>query len=238
MDYEQTALTYRNFGQEKKFQEKPDYTMYKKEQGWYEKVKSPRTGEFYQADDLIKRELVPGDWKPPHVDSEGNPVKYPIKHTNNIIRRRLADGSEWITSRQQWIGLDQLGNAINISMDDKECFDDVLPIRVQKPENPKDNPRFKDTKMILVVDRLERRIKYTEPFKPETVQQLYDMRNGNNGCTLTMIDESSSHPGVSIPKESYEAFKSGLFDEVWQWATTPRYKMEPSTTQENHKQYG
>ena len=34
MDYEQTALIYRNFGQEKKFQEKPDYNRYKKEQSF------------------------------------------------------------------------------------------------------------------------------------------------------------------------------------------------------------
>jgi hypothetical protein len=32
MDYEQTALIYRNFGQEKKFQEKPEHNRYKKEQ--------------------------------------------------------------------------------------------------------------------------------------------------------------------------------------------------------------
>jgi hypothetical protein len=59
MDYEQTALIYRNFGQEKKFQEKPEHNRYKKEQAWYEKVKNKRTGEYYQAEDLIKRDLVP-----------------------------------------------------------------------------------------------------------------------------------------------------------------------------------
>jgi hypothetical protein len=101
MDYEQTLLTYRNFGQEKKFTEKPDYNRYKKEQGWFEKVKSKRIGEYNQAEDLIKRELVPTDWKPPHVDKEGKPVKYPIRSVNEIIRKRLVDGSEWIISRQE-----------------------------------------------------------------------------------------------------------------------------------------
>jgi hypothetical protein len=41
---------------------------------------------------LIKRDLVPPDWKPPHVD--GKPVKYPLKQTNSIIRIRTADGFE------------------------------------------------------------------------------------------------------------------------------------------------
>ena len=89
----------------------------------------------------------------------------------------------WIISRQMWRGLDQLGNAIDISMNDKETYDDVLPIYTQKPENPKDNPRFKDTKMVRVIDRLERRIKYTEPFTPrDSAQKLYDMKNGK--CKL------------------------------------------------------
>jgi hypothetical protein len=50
---------------------------------------------------------------------------------NEIIRKRLVDGSEWIISRQMWRGLDQLGNAIDISMNDKETYDDVLPIYTQ-----------------------------------------------------------------------------------------------------------
>jgi hypothetical protein len=58
MEYEQTSLIYKNLGHEKKFQEKPDYNRYKKEQAWYDKVKSKRTGEFYQADEIVSKELV------------------------------------------------------------------------------------------------------------------------------------------------------------------------------------
>lgn len=58
-------------------------------------MKSNRTGEFYQAEEL-RRELVPPDWTPPHVDSRGKPVKYPVKITNEIFRIRIADGTEWI----------------------------------------------------------------------------------------------------------------------------------------------
>ena len=58
---------------------KPDYNRYKKEQSWYEKVKSKRTGEYNQAEDLIKRELVPENWTPPDKDKEGKPLKSPIE---------------------------------------------------------------------------------------------------------------------------------------------------------------
>jgi hypothetical protein len=122
------------------------------------------------------------------------------------------------------IGLDQLGNAINISMNDKECYDDVLPIYGQKPEDPKANPNFRDTKMIRVIDRLEPRIKYTEPFTPETAQQLYDMRNGK--CGLVVIDGSSDHPPVNVP--SFESFKNSSFQELFELVTTPKYKMDRS----------
>ena len=89
MDFEQTYLTYKNLGQAKKFEQQPDYNRYNKEKAWFEKVKSKRTGEYNQAEDLIKRELVPIDWKPPNTDSKGKPVKYPIKHVSEIIRKRL-----------------------------------------------------------------------------------------------------------------------------------------------------
>lgn len=58
MDYEQTYQVYKNLGQAKKFEEQPDFNHYKKQQGWFEKVKSPRTGEYYQADELVSKELV------------------------------------------------------------------------------------------------------------------------------------------------------------------------------------
>jgi hypothetical protein len=150
MDYVKTFEQYQKYGMGKKFEQHPDFSTYKKQLGWNEKVKSPKTGEFYQVEDLIKRELVPESWNPPRVDAKGKPVKYPIKHVSEIIRKRLVDGSECLLSRQMWYGLDQLGNEINVSMNDKECFNDVLPVRALKPEDPKANPNLKGTKMVSV----------------------------------------------------------------------------------------
>lgn len=235
MDYQKTFEAYQKYGMGKKFESLPQYSLYNKEIGWYKKVKSPRTNEYFQADDLIRRELVTADWQPPRTDSKGKPVKYPFKEVSEIIRRRLVDGSEWLQSRQMWWGLDSMGNQLNISMNDKECFDDVLPIYTEKPENPKDNPRLKDTKMIRVIDRLEPRIKYTLPFSEKEAQRLYDMRNGK--CSLCLIDETGTDwPPINIP--SFETFKNSDFQSLWEIVTTPRVKMEPSSTQDYQKQYG
>lgn len=132
MDCQKTVELYEKAGQVKKWEDTPEYLSYKGEKTWYDKVTSKRTSEFYQAKDLIKRELVPSDWTPPHVDAKGKPLKYPLKHVNEIFGKRLADGSEWLVSRQQWWGLDQAGNLVNQSMDDKELYDDILPIYLLK----------------------------------------------------------------------------------------------------------
>ena len=41
--------------------------------------------------------------------------------------------------------------------------------------------------MIREVADIGHKIKYTEPFKPETVQKLFDMRDGD--CGLVIMDE-------------------------------------------------
>ena len=117
MDFDRTAQIYRDIGQEKKFKEMPDYNRYMKEQKWFENVKSKRTGEYYQAEDLITRGMVAKTWKPPHVDEKGDPLKYPLKYVNSIYRVLTADMSEWLTSTQTWWGIDIFGNALNISME-------------------------------------------------------------------------------------------------------------------------
>jgi hypothetical protein len=79
--------------------------------------------------------------------------------------------------------------------------------------------------MVRVIDRLEQRIKYTEPFTPDTAQKLYDMKNGK--CSLCIIDESgAAHYPVNVP--SFEHFKTRPFDELWEMVTTPKYKMDRS----------
>ena len=123
-------------------------------------------------------------------------------------------------SRQFWTGLDQSGNPISKSFNDKEFFDDILPIYTVKPENP----RQRDSKMIREVTSIEHRRKYTVPFKAETVKNLYDMKNGS--CALAIKDESVDRPPYSV--ESLNHFMTRDFEELWSWASTPNYKMDRS----------
>jgi hypothetical protein len=77
MDFERTALLYKEIDQAKKRDETPEKNRQNKENKWFEKVKSSRTGEYYQVQDLINRQLVPDYWKAPHVDKKGRPLTYP-----------------------------------------------------------------------------------------------------------------------------------------------------------------
>jgi hypothetical protein len=90
----------KKIGQIERWEDTQESNSYKGEQAWYDRVKSKITGEFHQVDEL-RREWVPADWKPPHQDTKGEPIKYPLKHVSEIIRKRLADGSEWVITRQQ-----------------------------------------------------------------------------------------------------------------------------------------
>jgi hypothetical protein len=221
MDYQKTVELYEKAGQMKRWENEPESFSYNTEKKWFDKVRSKRNGEFYQAQDLINRELVPPEWVPPHVDSKGKPVKYPLKHVNSIIRIRTNNG-EYLKSRQMWWGLDEAGNPLNQSMDDKEVMDESRPIYKLRPENPK----ARDSKMIREVESISHSTKYLLPFSAENAQKLWDMR-GNGNCTLVLKDESKGdkHP---FSVESFEHFKSREFDELFEMLSTPKYKMDRS----------
>ena len=220
MDYDRTAQVYKDIGQEKKFKEMPDYNRYMKEQKWFERVKSRNTLQYYQAEYLKEKGMVPKTWTPPHVDKDGKPLTYPLEYVDSIIRIRLADGTEWLKSTKQMLALDSAGNVMNLSLMYKECFDDVRPVVKNKPKDPKD----RDSEMIFETLSIQHNIKYTMPYSPENVQKLYDMRNG--ACSLAIQDLTRDRPPYSV--ESPEHFKTRTFDELWDWAATPRTKMDRS----------
>ena len=57
MDFDKTVALYEKAGLMKKWLDTPEANLHKAEQTWYDKVKSKRTGEYWQADDLIKGNL-------------------------------------------------------------------------------------------------------------------------------------------------------------------------------------
>ena len=231
MDFEKTKELYEKIGQIKKFEELPEIGRYNKELNWYERVKSNRTGDYFQAEDLIKRDMVPPDYDPPHKDKDGKPLQYPLKYVNGIYRVRIPDMSEWLMSTQEWIALDSDGNPLNLSMDFKERFDDIRPFYKSKSKNP----RERDSEMILEITSIEHKMKYTLPFTPENVDALYAKRNGQ--CTLVLKDESKDGPPYSL--DSFDHLRTRTFDELWEWAITPKFSLDRNVKDQlQDRQYG
>jgi hypothetical protein len=88
------------------------------EEKWFAQVKNPNTGEFFQLEDLRAVGAVPGDFR-----KDEKPKKYPVKKIDEIIRIKKVDGTEWLISRQTWIGLDRLGNDMTKCFVDPELYD-------------------------------------------------------------------------------------------------------------------
>jgi hypothetical protein len=103
------------------------------EERWFEQVRNPNTGEFFQLEDLRALGAVPSDFR-----KDEKPKKYPVKKVDSIIRIKKADASEWLKSRQTWIGLDRLGNDIPKTFVDPELYDRPVFAYQSKPVNPKD----------------------------------------------------------------------------------------------------
>ena len=220
MDLVKTRELYQELGQIKKFEETADFNRYRKELRWYDDVRSKRTGEYYQANELIRRDLVSKKWTPPHINEKQEPLEYPLKYVTGIYRVRIADMSEWLMSTQTWWGLDVFGNALNISMDFKERFDSITPVYTNRAKNPKE----RDSEMELEITSIKHTMKYTLPFTSENVDSLYAKRNGK--CILVLKDESKDKPPYSL--DSYDHLKTREFDELWDMLSTPKYKMDRS----------
>jgi hypothetical protein len=88
LDYEKTISLYEKYNLRKAWEQLPENADYNQEVKWFETVKSKRSGEYWQADELRNRELVSADWEPPHKDQKGKPLRYPLKTVNIIYRRR------------------------------------------------------------------------------------------------------------------------------------------------------
>jgi hypothetical protein len=134
------------------------------EEKWFAQVKNPNTGEFFQLEDLRAVGAVPADFR---IDEK--PKKYPVKKLDEIIRIKKADGTEWLTSRQTWVGIDRFGNDMTKCFVDPELYDKPVFNYQSKPVNPNDMFSKTERKAISVMYLKEP----TVPFTPKNLEQLY-----------------------------------------------------------------
>jgi hypothetical protein len=201
------------------------------EEKWFEQVKNPNTGEFFQLEDLKAVGAVPADLR-----KDEKPKKYPVKKVDSIIRIKKADGSEWLKSRQSRIGLDRLGNDILKTFVDPELYDRPVFSYQSKPVNPKDVFSKTERKAVSVTYEQEP----TLPFTPENLEQLYSTcSNPVDRRTIFLVIKNEGTDESPRHITNHEDFKNRPFDELWAWATTPRFSLDRSVKDQlQDRQYG
>jgi hypothetical protein len=200
------------------------------EEKWFEQVKNPNTGEFFQLEDLRTLGAVPADFR-----KDEKPKKYPIKKVDSIIRIKKADGSEWLKSRQTWVGLDRLGNDIPKTFVDPEMYD--RPVFEYQSKLVKLNDPFKtERKAVSLTYKQEP----TLPFTPENLEQLYSTcSNPADRRTIFLVIKNEGTDESPRNITNHEDFKNKPFDELWEGATTPRFSLDRSVKDQlQDRKYG
>ncbi len=205
-----------------------------KEERWLEAVKNPQTGEFFQWSDL---KLVVGIDPPDELAAKR---KYPVKTVNSIIRvQTMVDNKEWIMSRQTWTGLDRNGNEVSKSFDDMETTRKPILKYESRPVDLKD--RFSKIERKVTGISSEKR-EFDKPFTAKAFDELYAMRGPMCSLIIMRVDQNGEKMGNPYAMPKYEDFRIRPFDELFEWASTPRTqdqtKLGQQEASEKNKQYG
>ena len=180
------------------------------------KVISPETKTYHQVSDL-----------PVEYRMLGENRKYPVRQVLQIYRIKRADGTEWLKSRGRLVGLDKAGNEVEHSFVDPEMF--YKP--VTRYEFRKNDPKNENSPLERVCVEAginphdNRYTEYTLPFNEKSFQNLYKRpTQSTSSVTLAIYSEGASDRPRQITDP--EHFSKKPFDDLWQEAITPRYKLD------------
>jgi hypothetical protein len=183
------------------------------------KVINPNTKTYHQVSDL-----------PLEYRKQGENRKYPIRQVFQIIRIKRTDGTEWLKSRGKIVGLDRAGNEVEHSFVDPEMFYKPVTRYEFRKSDPKNE--YSPTERICVEAATNphdsRYTEYTLPFNEENFQKLYDQRPTESSSSVSMsiyAEGASDRPRQIINPDH---FVKREFDEMWQEAITPKFKLDRS----------
>ena len=185
---------------------------------WLQKVTNPNTVTFYKISDL------PIEWR---KNKEDKP--YPIKHANQIIGIKTADGREWLKSKQQWTAIDGQGNEIMKSFADQEIWDKPIFQYGMKPKDPKNPNGPKEHGVIGVISYSKQ---YDMPFNQQNLKALYKMRPPEEAASVSLVIQKLGYDKNPIDHpyqiQKYEDFANRPFDELFDYMSTPKYRLDRS----------
>jgi hypothetical protein len=183
------------------------------------KAISPDTKTYYQISDL-----------PVGYRKLGEDRKYPIRQVLQIFRIKRVDGTEWLKSRGRIVGLDKIGNEVEHSFVDPELYYKPITRYELKRKDPKNenSPLERVCVEAGINPHDYRYTEYTLPFNQKNLENLYKQRptQSTSSVTLVIYTEGASDRPRQIT--NVEEFSKRLFDDLWQEAITPRYRLDRS----------
>jgi hypothetical protein len=155
---------------------------------------------------------------------------YPIRQVLQIFRIKRVDGTEWLKSRGRIVGLDKAGNEVEHSFVDPELYYKPLTRHEFRKNDAKNE--YSHSERVCVEAGINphdnRYTEYTLPFNEENFQNLYKQRSTESSSSVSMViwaEGASDRPRqITDP----ELFSKKPFDDLWQEAITPRYKLDRS----------
>jgi hypothetical protein len=220
---------------------------------FFEQVKNPITGEFFQLETLKAAGAVSPDFTlPPGFENK----RFPVITVNSIYRMKASDGKEYLKSRQMYYGLDRLGNIINKSIDDQEVYDKPIWQYSQLPAGSSSfgsssNPFAKSERKIVGATFVK---VFDKPFTPENVDELFALVPGEDekakeaavSLSIVKYDQSGNVAGAIYHISKYRDFRNRDFEELYDYASTPKTREltmmgreeEDNENKKKHKQYG
>jgi hypothetical protein len=145
-----------------------------------------------------------------------------------IIRIKRVDGTEWLKSRGSIVGLDKAGNEVGHSFTDPEMFYKPLTRHEFKRKDPKNE--YSPMERVCVEAGLNPHnynyTEYTLPFNQENFDKLYEQRPMKSALSVSLV--ISAEGASENPRQitSIEKFSKTPFDDLWQEAITPKYKLD------------
>lgn len=185
------------------------------------RVKNPQTNEYWQMQVLKLSGVIT------NTESAFDHKTYPLQFTDQILRVKLPNNSEWLKSRSTLIGLDRLGNEVGLSITDPEIYERPILTYEYVHSDPTDT-----TSKLVRVGRTTARNEtvYTLPFNGENFDKLYamgrDWSQENAGISLGIIKAGYSTPSYNITDVG--RFRNENFDELYTWCATPKFSLDRS----------
>ena len=208
-----------------------DFGEMRSEEKFFEQVKNPLTGEYFQVEQLKAAGTIPPDYMlPPDFPSD---TRFPVIKTNAIFRLKHSDAKEYIYSRATYYGINMVGKVLNKSIDDQEIYErpifEYAPIIVAAPLLSS-TTGYNPFEAVKVQNQKERKIKgvtfakvYDVLFTPEECDKRFALFPGTDERTKEAVANLVLSNGITHYRiTKYRDFRDRDFDELFEYVSTPK----------------